>query len=77
MNPITAFLVFGCLVAGLAVGYLFNPYLGFVFFVAAVLAGTRAVSDAARQTTRSPMQTVLLSASSVLWGGNGYDIFRR
>jgi len=37
MNPITAFLVFGCLVAGLAVGYLFNPYLGFVFFVAAVL----------------------------------------
>jgi regulator of protease activity HflC (stomatin/prohibitin superfamily) len=29
MNPVTSFLVFACLVAGLAVGYLVNPYLAF------------------------------------------------
>ena len=38
MNPITAFLVFTCIVAGLAVGCSVNPYLAFVFFGAAVIA---------------------------------------
>jgi regulator of protease activity HflC (stomatin/prohibitin superfamily) len=37
MNPVTAFLVFACLVAGLAVGYLVNPYLGFAFLGAAAV----------------------------------------
>lgn len=37
MNPITAFLVASCLVAGLLVGYRVNPYLAFVFFGAAVI----------------------------------------
>jgi regulator of protease activity HflC (stomatin/prohibitin superfamily) len=37
MNPITAFLVFIFVVAGLAVGYLVNPYLGFALFAAAVV----------------------------------------
>jgi regulator of protease activity HflC (stomatin/prohibitin superfamily) len=37
MNPITAFLVAACLVAGLLVGYRVNPYLAFVFFGAAVI----------------------------------------
>ena len=37
MNPITAFLVFTCIVAGVAVGYSVNPYLAFVFFGAAVI----------------------------------------
>jgi regulator of protease activity HflC (stomatin/prohibitin superfamily) len=37
MNPITSFLVFVLLLAGLAVGYWMNPYLAFVFFVAAAI----------------------------------------
>jgi len=37
MNPITAFLVFAFVVAGLAVGYRVNPYLALVFFGAAVM----------------------------------------
>jgi regulator of protease activity HflC (stomatin/prohibitin superfamily) len=37
MNPVTAFLVFACMIAGLAVGYYGNPYLGFAFFAAAAL----------------------------------------
>jgi regulator of protease activity HflC (stomatin/prohibitin superfamily) len=37
MNPITSFLVFVLLLAGLAVGYWINPYLAFVFFVAAAI----------------------------------------
>jgi regulator of protease activity HflC (stomatin/prohibitin superfamily) len=37
MNPITAFLVFAFIVAGLAVGYRVNPYLALVFFGAAVI----------------------------------------
>ena len=37
MNPITAFLVFACTVAGFAVGYWVNPYLAFVFFGAAAI----------------------------------------
>jgi regulator of protease activity HflC (stomatin/prohibitin superfamily) len=37
MNSITAFLVFACIGAGLAIGYWVNPYLGFVFFGAAVI----------------------------------------
>jgi regulator of protease activity HflC (stomatin/prohibitin superfamily) len=35
MNPITTFLVFACIAAGLAVGYLISPLLGLVFFAAA------------------------------------------
>ena len=39
MNPVTAFLVFAFLVAGVAAGYFVNPYLGFAFFAgAAVIA---------------------------------------
>jgi regulator of protease activity HflC (stomatin/prohibitin superfamily) len=39
MNPVTAFLVFAFLVAGVATGYFVNPYLGFAFFAgAAVIA---------------------------------------
>jgi regulator of protease activity HflC (stomatin/prohibitin superfamily) len=37
MNPITSFLVFVLLLAGLAVGYWVNPYLAFVFFAAAAI----------------------------------------
>src|SRR5665213_2979280 len=37
MNPVTAFLVFACLVAGLSVGYLVNPYLGLAFLGAAAV----------------------------------------
>ena len=37
MNPITAFLVFAFTVAGLAVGYLVNPYFALAFFGAAVI----------------------------------------
>ncbi len=37
MNPITSFLVFICVLAGLGAGYLVNPYLGFVFFAAGAL----------------------------------------
>lgn len=37
MNPITAFLVFVCVLAGLAVGYWVNPYLASMFFVAAAV----------------------------------------
>jgi regulator of protease activity HflC (stomatin/prohibitin superfamily) len=40
MNSITAFLVFVFVVAGFAVGYLVNPYLGFALFVAAVVIST-------------------------------------
>ena len=35
MNPITSFLVFVLLLAGLAIGYWVNPYLALVFFAAA------------------------------------------
>ena len=35
MNPITSFLVFVFLLAGLAIGYWVNPYLALVFFAAA------------------------------------------
>lgn len=37
MNPITAFLVFAFTVAGVAVGYLVNPYFAFAFFGLAVV----------------------------------------
>jgi len=37
MNPITAFLVFAFTVAGIALGYLVNPYLAFAFFGSAVI----------------------------------------
>ena len=37
MNAVTSFLVFACVVAGLAVGYFVNLYLGFAFFIAAIL----------------------------------------
>jgi len=41
MNPVTSFLVFVCLLVGAAVGYLLNPYVGFVFFAAgAVIASS-------------------------------------
>ena len=39
MNPVTAFLVFVCMVAGLAIGYFVHPYLGFgCLAVGAVIA---------------------------------------
>src|ERR1019366_6656620 len=37
VNPITAFLVFLLILAGLAVGYWSNPYLALIFFVAAAI----------------------------------------
>ena len=37
MNPITTFLVFICIAAGLAVGYLVAPLLGLLFFFAAAI----------------------------------------
>jgi regulator of protease activity HflC (stomatin/prohibitin superfamily) len=37
MNPITAFLVFACVLAGLAVGHWVDPYLASVFFAAAAV----------------------------------------
>jgi regulator of protease activity HflC (stomatin/prohibitin superfamily) len=37
MNPVTSFLVFICLAAGLVIGYLMNPLLGLPFFLAAAL----------------------------------------
>jgi hypothetical protein len=37
MNPITSFLVFACVLAGLAVGNWVNPYLALVFFAAAIV----------------------------------------
>jgi regulator of protease activity HflC (stomatin/prohibitin superfamily) len=37
MNPITAFLVFASILAGLAAGYWVNPYLASVFFAAAAV----------------------------------------
>jgi len=37
MNPITTFLVFICIAAGLAVGYLMAPLLGLLFFAAAAV----------------------------------------
>jgi regulator of protease activity HflC (stomatin/prohibitin superfamily) len=39
MNPITAFLVFACILAGLAIGNWVNPYLALVFFAAAIVIG--------------------------------------
>jgi regulator of protease activity HflC (stomatin/prohibitin superfamily) len=41
MNPVTSFLVFVCVLAGLGVGYLTNSYLALVFFAAgAVVAAS-------------------------------------
>jgi regulator of protease activity HflC (stomatin/prohibitin superfamily) len=37
MNPITVFLVFAFTIAGVAVGYLVNPYFAFAFFGLAVI----------------------------------------
>jgi regulator of protease activity HflC (stomatin/prohibitin superfamily) len=37
MNPVTSFLVFACLVAGLGAGYLVNAYVAFPFLAAAAL----------------------------------------
>jgi regulator of protease activity HflC (stomatin/prohibitin superfamily) len=37
MNPITAFLVFACIVAGGAAGYWVNTYLAFAFFAAGAI----------------------------------------
>jgi regulator of protease activity HflC (stomatin/prohibitin superfamily) len=37
MNPVTSFLVFAFLLAGVAAGYLVNPYLGFAFLGAAAV----------------------------------------
>jgi regulator of protease activity HflC (stomatin/prohibitin superfamily) len=37
MNPVTAFLVFVCIVAGLAAGYWANPYLASAFFATAAI----------------------------------------
>jgi regulator of protease activity HflC (stomatin/prohibitin superfamily) len=39
MNSVTSFLVFACLIAGLAAGYRVNPYLAFPFLAAAALIG--------------------------------------
>lgn len=39
MNPITIFLVFACILAGLAIGNWVNSYLALVFFAAAVVIG--------------------------------------
>jgi len=40
MNPITTFLVFACIAAGLAVGYLLSPPLALVFFAAAAIVAS-------------------------------------
>jgi regulator of protease activity HflC (stomatin/prohibitin superfamily) len=37
MNPVTAFLVFVCIVAGVAAGYWANPYLASAFFATAAI----------------------------------------
>jgi regulator of protease activity HflC (stomatin/prohibitin superfamily) len=37
MNPITSFVVFVLVAAGLAIGYLVNPFVGLAFFLAAAL----------------------------------------
>jgi len=37
MNPITSFLVFVSIIAGLATGYWVNPYLALAFFTAAAI----------------------------------------
>jgi len=37
MNPVTAFLVFACIVAGIATGYWLNPYAAPVFLAAAAV----------------------------------------
>jgi regulator of protease activity HflC (stomatin/prohibitin superfamily) len=37
MNPITSFLVFVCILAGMAIDYWVNPYLALVFFAAAII----------------------------------------
>jgi regulator of protease activity HflC (stomatin/prohibitin superfamily) len=39
MNPITTFLVFACILAGLAIGNWVNTYLALVFFAAAIVIG--------------------------------------
>lgn len=39
MNPVTSFLVFACVLAAAAVGYLVNPFLAVPFLVAAALVG--------------------------------------
>jgi len=39
MNPITAFLVFFFILAGLAIGNWVNPYLALAFFGAAIIIG--------------------------------------
>jgi regulator of protease activity HflC (stomatin/prohibitin superfamily) len=36
-NPVTAFLVFVCVLVGLGAGYLVNPYLAFPFFAVAIV----------------------------------------
>lgn len=47
MNPVTSFLVFTCLVAGLAVGYLVSPYPAFAFLgAAAVIAMSLKMANA-------------------------------
>src|SRR5580658_4358555 len=40
MNPITTFLVFTCIAAGLAVGYWASPLAGLAFFAAAAIIAT-------------------------------------
>ncbi|HZV91761.1 MAG TPA: slipin family protein [Caldimonas sp.] len=37
MNPITSFLVFICILAGVATGYFVNPYLAIIFFAVGAL----------------------------------------
>ncbi len=37
MNPVTSFVVFVLVAAGLAIGYLVNPFVGLAFFLAAAL----------------------------------------
>ena len=39
MNPVTSFLVFACVLAGLAIGNWVNFYLALVFFAAAIVIG--------------------------------------
>jgi regulator of protease activity HflC (stomatin/prohibitin superfamily) len=41
MNPVTSFLVFICIVAGIATGYFVNPYLALIFFaIGAIIAAS-------------------------------------
>lgn len=39
MNPVTSFLVFICILAGVAIGYFVNPYLALVFFAFGLIIG--------------------------------------